>query len=277
MATVARTRGRIGELAELVRAVAGAYRKHSLSAHTGAIAFRLLVALVPLVLLGLALLGALGLEDVWTDTLAPAVEERVSSPVFTAIAFSVEEIFASGSAGLLAFASLLLLWEVTRAVRAVTLALNAIHDVEETRSWRRLAVTTLALAVAAGLCVVGSLLSVIVVPRLGAEGAAHVLLTILAWAVAVGLLALVVGLLVRYAPAEQPSASWASAGSALVVGTWVIASLGFGWWAGSVANYESAVGILTVFLLLTAYVLVSAAIFLVGVEVDELGREESRG
>jgi membrane protein len=277
VATVARTRSKVGELADVVRAVAGAFRKHSLSAHTGAIAFRLLVALVPLVLLGLALLGALGLEDVWRDSLAPAVQERVSSPVFTAIDYSVEEIFASGSAGLLAFASLLLLWELTRAVRAVTLGLNAIHDVGETRSRGRLVVTTLALAVACGVGVVGSLLSVIVVPRLGVEGVAHVLLTILAWAVAVALLGVVVGLLVRYAPAEQPSASWASAGSALVVGTWVIASLAFGWWAGSVANYKSAVGSLTVFLLLTAYVLVSAGIFLIGVEVDELGREESRG
>lgn len=276
MATVARTRSKVGELAEVVRAVAGAFRKHSLSAHTGSIAFRLLVALVPLVLLGLALLGALGLEDVWRDSLAPAVQERVSSPVFTALDYSVEEIFASGSAGLLAFASLLLLWELTRAVRAVTLGLNAIHDVGETRSRGRLAVTTLALAVACGVGVVGSLLSVIVVPRLGVEGVGHVLLTILAWAVAVALLGVVVGLLVRYAPAEQPSASWASAGSALVVGTWVIASLAFGWWAGSVANYKSAVGVLLAFLVLTTYVLTSTTIFLVGVQMDELARKGGR-
>jgi uncharacterized BrkB/YihY/UPF0761 family membrane protein len=47
-------------------------------------------------------------------------------------------------------------------------------------------------------------------------------------------------------------------------------SLLFGWWAGSVADYKSAVGTLTAFLLLTTYVLTSTTIFLAGVQLDEL-------
>jgi membrane protein len=274
VATAARKRPTAARLAERARPLTRALREHRIGTHTGAIAFRVLVSLVPLVLLGLALLGMLGLEDVWTDSLAPAVQERVSAPVFTAIDFSVEEIFRSDSAGLIAFASLLLLWELSRAVRAVMVALNVIHDVDESRSAARVLATTVALAVAIGLAVVGSVLAVTVLPRLG-EGVGRVLLTVAAWLVAVALLMLVVALLVRYAPAEHPSPSWASAGSLLIVGTWVVASLLFGWWAGSVADYGSAVGSLTAFLFLTAYVLVSSAIFLVGVELDELGREEA--
>jgi membrane protein len=274
--TAARTRRNASQLVDRVRPIASAFKEHKLSAHTGAIAFRVLVALVPLVLLGLAMLGALGLEDVWTDSLAPSVQERVSPPVFTAIDYSVEKIFRSGSAGLIALASLLLFWELSRAVRAVMVALNVIHDVEESRSATRLLAATLGLALAIGLALVGSVLAVTVFPRLGVEGPLHALLTVFAWLVAAMLLALAVALLVRYAPAEHPSPSWASAGSVLIVGTWIVASLLFGWWAGSVANYESAVGSLTVFLFLTAYVLVSSAIFLIGVELDELGRRGER-
>jgi membrane protein len=272
VATAARKRPTAARLLERARPLPSALREHRIGTHTGAIAFRVLVSLVPLTLLGLALLGALGLEDVWTDSLAPAIQERVSAPVFTAIDFSVEEIFRSNSTGLIAFASLLLLWELSRAVRAVMVALNVIHDVEESRRWPRVLATTLVLAIAVGLALVGSVLAVTVLPRLGG-GPGRVALTVVAWLVAIGLLMLVVGLLVRYAPAEHPSPSWASAGSVLIVGTWVVASLLFGWWAGSVADYGSAVGSLTVFLFLTAYVLVLAVIFLVGVEVDELGRE----
>jgi len=262
------------EPARVARPLATALREHNLSAHAGAIAFRVLVSLVPLVLLGLGLLGTLGLEDVWTDSLAPSLQERVTAPVFTAIDFSVDEIFASGALGLIVFASLLLVWELSRAVRAIMVALNAIHEVEEGRSARRLLTTTLALALAIGLALIGSVLAVTVLPRLGTGSIGRVLLTIVAWLAAIALLMLVVGLLVRYAPAERPSAGWASAGSLLVVATWIVASLLFGWWAGSIANYKSAIGSLTVFLLLTAYVLVSSAIFLVGVELDELGRKE---
>jgi membrane protein len=262
-----RSAGRLRAVRELAEACA----QHRLSTHAAAIAFRILVSLVPLALLGLALLGALGLEDVWTGSLAPAVQERVTYPVYVAIDFSVERIMSSDTAGVIAFASLLLLWELTRAVRSVMVALNEIHDAEEQRSWRELLGTTLWLAVATGVGVIGAALAVIVLPRL-ADGLVRAVLTLFAYALAVVLLGVVVALLVRYAPAERPSAEWASAGSALVVLVWVAASGLFGWWAGSVADYKSAVGSLTVFLALTAYTFTSAAIFLVGVELDERAR-----
>jgi membrane protein len=83
--------------------------------------------------------------------------------------------------------------------------------------------------------------------------------------------------LVRFGPAEKPETRWASAGSLLVVGSWILATIGFSWWVGSVANFKTAIGSLTVFLVLTAYVFTSAAIFLVGVQLDELLRKDVRG
>src|SRR5215210_3078955 len=63
-----RGRGRCvtrGELLAKVGPFREAYARHGLATHAAALAFRVLVALVPLTLLGIALLGALGLEDVW--------------------------------------------------------------------------------------------------------------------------------------------------------------------------------------------------------------------
>lgn len=243
--------------------------------YAGAIAYRVLISFVPIVLLALALLGALGLEDVWTDSIAPEVQDRVTAPVFIAIDFSVDRIFASSSAGVIVFASLLLLWELSRAVRVIMVAFNEIHEVEEHRSWARLLAVTLGLAVSIGLALVASMLVMTVLPRLVSGGLARGALTVVAWALGVLLLGLATGLLVRYAPAEQPQPRWATIGSALVVGTWVVTSLVFGWYAGSIANYETAVGSLTVFLVLTAYTLVSSAILLVGVLIDERARWEA--
>jgi membrane protein len=267
------TRARRSDAARFVRDVATAGARHRLGTHASAIAFRILVSLVPLVLLALGLLGALGLRDVWTDSLAPAVRDRVTAPVFAGIDYSVEKILSEGSAGLLAFASLLLLWELSRAVRSVMVALNEIHDVEETRSYLRILLVTLVLAAATGLCIVASTLAIVVLPRL-AGGLARAGLTVVAYAIAIVLLGLVVALLVRYAPTEHPSPEWASAGSAVVVVAWLVASALFGWWAGSVASYRSAIGTLTFFLVLTAYTFTSAAIFLIGVEIDQRAQLE---
>jgi membrane protein len=83
--------------------------------------------------------------------------------------------------------------------------------------------------------------------------------------------------LVRFGPAEKPETRWASAGLLLIVASWMLATIGFSWWVGSVANFKTAIGSLTVFLVLTAYVFTSAAIFLVGVQLEELLRKDVRG
>jgi membrane protein len=255
--------------------LASASADHQLTTYASAIAFRSLVALVPLTLLGLALLKAFGLEEVWRDSIAPAVKAHATQPAYHAIDFSVEKIFASGTAGLIAFAAALLLWDMTAAVFTSMQALNGIHDVEEGRSWPRRLLVAVGLAVAVITCVVTSVLVVILGPR--PDGVAHVIFGIARWPVAILLLGLALGLLVRSRTAEHPEPRWASAGSLAVVGTWILATLGFKWWISSVANFKTATGTLTAFLVLTAYVFVSAAIFLLGVQLDELFRKGTRG
>ncbi|HEX2044080.1 MAG TPA: YihY/virulence factor BrkB family protein [Gaiellaceae bacterium] len=265
---------RLARLWELARVVAHEFRRHDLLTYSSAIAFRGLVALVPLTLLGLALLGALGLQSVWTDTLAPAVEGRVTTPVYEGIDHSVRRILSSGTAGLITFAAALLLWDLVWAVGAVISALNRIHDVEERRSGARLVLVRLWLAVAVGACIIGAALVVLALPRAG-DGAVDFALGIGRWVVGVTLLGLAVGLLVRYAPAERPQIAWASAGSLLVIATWIVASLLFRFYVASVADFTTAVGTLTVFLVLTAYVFTSATIFMAGAQLDELLRKDA--
>ena len=110
-----------------------------------------------------------------------------------------------------------------------------------------------------------------------AEGALEVFLGIGRWVLLLGLLVLAVGLLVRFAPAEKPGTRWASVGSVLVIGVWIVTTILFRLWATTVADFKTAVGSLTALLLITAYLFVSSAIFLVGAELDELLRKETDG
>jgi membrane protein len=103
----------------------------------------------------------------------------------------------------------------------------------------------------------------------------HFVLGVGRWLVAVVLLAFAVGAVMRFGPAERPEKRWASAGSLLVIAVWVVASLLFKLWVTSVADFKSPVGGLTVLLFLSWYVFVSAAIFLVGAQLDELLRKET--
>jgi uncharacterized BrkB/YihY/UPF0761 family membrane protein len=76
---------RFGSLREALRDLEACYSEHALLTYASAIAFRALVALVPLTLLGLALLGVFGLTGVWTDTIAPKLEDHLTHPVYQGI------------------------------------------------------------------------------------------------------------------------------------------------------------------------------------------------
>ena len=252
------------------------FAKHELLDHASAIAFAVLKALVPLTLLGLALLGAVGEQRVWEQTIFPIIQAHVQAATARAIDVAAGKIFSTNSAGLIVFASLLTLWYVSGSVRGVMSSTNTIYGCEETRSWKQRYPTSLGLAAAITLCLVGAILVVLVAPTLARHGALQVVVGIGRWVVAIGLLALAIGLLMRFAPVEPRPNTWVSGGSILVILAWVAATLIFQLLVTTLLNFKTATGNLGVFLVLCGYVYTSAIIFLVGVEVDELLRADAK-
>lgn len=63
-----------------------------------------------------------------------------------------------------------------------------------------------------------------------------------------------------------------------MVGGRLVASVLFGVWSTSIADYKTGLGTLTAFLVLTAYTLVVAYVFVMGAQLDEPlhRRNESR-
>jgi membrane protein len=252
------------------------FARHDLLNHASAIAFQVLKSIIPLTLFGLALLGALGQRHVWSDTIAPAIEPHLQKATFHAVDAAANRIFSSSAAGLLAFSALLSIWYVSGGVRAAMSGINDVYDVKETRRWLLRYAISFGLAICISISVVGALL--LAATGIGSvnNGVLQVLLDAGRWVVAVAALGVAVGLLVRYAPVEHRPKRWASAGSALVITAWIAATFVFKVFVSDVANFKTASGSLAVLLVLIGYVYTSSIIFLVGVEVDELLREDAR-
>lgn len=253
----------------VVREIVQALREHRLGTHASAVAYRVLVSLVPLALLGIGLLGALHLRSVWDDTISPTLRDHLAGSVARAADDTAHRIFGRSDAALLVLAVALVVWNTLLAVRTVEHALDEIHASSARRPFLRGVAVGIGLAVALDVCLVGALLAVVVPPRAIPHGLGHAAAEAARWPAALALLWAAVGLLVRYAPAEHPEPRWASAGSALVVVGWLVASVLFGVWSTSVANYRTAVGTLTAFLALTAYALTLAFVLVIGVQLDE--------
>src|SRR5919205_1323555 len=154
--------------------------RHRLLTFASAVSFPALVALVPLVLLGLGILGALGQASVWENSIAPTIRHHVTAPVFDGIDFSVQRIFASDKGSLITLATALVLWHMTAAVATVMETLNGIHDVKDERPWWRKLLVAVGLAAAIVLCLITAVLVVSVAPKVG-SGALHFVLGIRPW------------------------------------------------------------------------------------------------
>ena len=250
-----------------------AFSEHDLLTYASAIAFQVLKSLIPLTLLGVAVLGAVNRHDVWTRHVAPALEKRFDRPVYRAIDFAVEKIFAHNSAPLLVFGALLTIWYVSGGVRAIMGGINRIYDASDERPfWIRWPISIgLAVCIVSGL--VGAAFLVEIVPT--PHGAAEIPVKAVRWLGAVAVLTVAAGLVVRLGPVERRPKKWVSAGAALVVTTWIVTSVVFRWYVETFANFKTAVGQLTVFIVVMLYAYVSSIVFLVGVEVDELLRADA--
>jgi membrane protein len=247
------------------------FARHNLLTYASAIALRTLIAAVACSLFALGILGAAHERRLWKSTIGPAIKPKVLPDVFAGIDQTVQRVFSSSTAGLLALAAALAVWEVSGIIRASIGALDEIYETEEPRPW------WVRFPVSFGLAVIflASVLGAIAVIWAGhVSGGWSVPILILRWPVAVALVAFAFELIVRWAPAEHRRARWASLGSVLVVVGWIGETLIFAEYVRSVADFRTAVGSLEVFIFLATYFYIAAIVLLVAMELDELVRHD---
>lgn len=247
-----------------LRELIACFNEHELLTYASAVAFQLLVALIPLTALTILLVGLLDKASLWFDRFQPAVQERVTPEAFMAVSDAVDRVLNQRSVLWLVLGLVLTLWEISGSVRAVMGALNRVYDAREARPmWRRFGVSFL-LAVGVIVLVLGGFGVV-------AFGGWKFL------PVAFVLLWLTIAMLLRFAPAEPVEFRWISVGSVLVILSWLGASLAYGAYVRNLANFESTFGFVAAGMLLTGYLYASSIVFLVGAQVDELLREDVKG
>jgi membrane protein len=261
------------ELRPLVETWTERFAANNLLTYASAIALQLLIALAALIFLAVALLHPLHETSLWSRTIEPALSTRLSVEWMGAIIWSVQRELGSTSPGLIAFGTLVSIWEVSGAVRAIMGALNRIYGVDERRGFLRRFGVSFALAVA---------VAVLVIVAAFAGGGAfepHIAGLDVAERVIVpaALIYAVVALLVYVAPARRQPWRWVSAGSVLIVLAWLLVSAAYGYWLASVVNLRAAEGTLALVLSTVGYLYASAIAFLVGAQLDQLLREGGIG
>ncbi len=258
-------------LKKIVRLWVDLFDQHNLLTYASAIALRMFIAAVACTLFGLGILGATHQQQLWRQTIGPAIEPKVLPHVFDGIDQTVNRVFSSSTAGLLALAAALAVWEVSGIIRASIGALDEIYETPETRPfWVRFP-----LSWGLSVLVLVAMLGAIAIIWAGhVSGSWSIPILILRWPAAVVLVALAFELIVHWGPDENRRARWTSLGSALVVVGWIGQTLIFGAYVRSVADFRTPIGSLEVFIFLATFFYIAAIILLVAMELDELVRAD---
>ncbi len=235
--------------------------------------------MIPFVLFALAVAGLLHANDIWHDHLEPQLRANVSPSVFTVINNGVNTVFAGHRVLWATFGGALALWQISGAVRAVMGALSRVYEAPTERSFRRHYGISFVLSLEVGVCYVLIAACLLFVPIFAARDGAllHLLSVVARLIVVAGLLWMVVGLLVRHAPACPQPAPWVSLGAAIVITTWLIVSLVFYIYLTDIASYQSVFGSLAAVIVAMAYLYVSTTVFLFGAQLDAIIRFQATG
>jgi len=262
----------------LAREVVEAFRRNGLINFAAAIAFELMLALVPFLLFLLALLSFLDLGEVWRDDVAPEARSVLSGPAFRLVDDTVTTVLTEKQGWWLSAGLVLTLWEVSAATRVTMTALDRMYGLGRRRSFMELLPRSIWLGIAMCVALVGAVAIARFLPLLVGEldGLVAAGFFVARWLAAAAVLGAGVALVMHYGPATRRTLPWVTFGTVVVMAAWVAMSILFGVYVTYVASYASVFGHLATFFVLLLYVYASANAFLAGVQVDACVREKAR-
>jgi membrane protein len=264
---------------DLVIQLVEAFMENKLLIWASAIAFRAAVAVIPLTLFALGLMGFLGLSELWTAELAPRLAAASSVSAFMVINDTVGKVLGQGQLFWMTIGAVVTVWAVSNTVRCTMHALNAVYETEEDRPFLEQFLVSVGLGLAAMVALLGAVacaqgLPALVKSVLGEGAVAAVLGFVIGWLAALCLLGLALGLMLRAGPDKSRPPAWVSFGAVLTVVLWVLASVLFGLYLTNLASYDSVFGALATAFVALEYLYLSSVVLLAGVQVDSIVREQ---
>ncbi|OBF50578.1 YihY/virulence factor BrkB family protein [Mycolicibacterium monacense] len=255
-----------------------------------ALTYYAVLSLFPAVLVMVSLLGVFGQGRRTTDALLDIVSDVAPASTVDTLRPTIEQLVESPSAGFaLVIGILTALWSASGYVGAFGRAMNRIYEVDEGRPVWKLRPLQLVLTFAAllGAALVAFMLAVSgpVAEALGnAIGLGEAAVT--AWSIGrwpVILLLVVVAVAVLYYATpnvQQPKFRWISLGAGLAILTWIVASVGFGFYVANFSSYNKTYGTLAGVIIFLLWLWITNLALLFGAELDaelERGRQLQAG
>jgi membrane protein len=266
------------------------FQSDNLSDWAAALTYYSVLALFPMLIVLVALLGLVG-QDRTVTTLIGSFRDAGLGDVANSIQGPLTKVVHNkgGAGALLGVALLGSLWSASGYVGAFMRAANAIYDVREGRSfWKRrpmqvlmtLGMVMLLALVLVALVLTGSL-AVAIGDAIGVGRGAVDVWNVAKWPVLMLVVMTMFALLYYLAPnVRHRGFRWITPGGVLAVLLWIAASAGFGVYLSHVGSYDRTYGSLATVIVLLVWLWLTNLALLLGAEFDaelERARELAAG
>lgn len=242
------------------------------------LAYNFLLAVFPLLLFLIALLGAFASESSALRNALFFYLQRVLPPsAYHLIVSTLYEITQNTSGGKLTFGLLFALYTGSGGMTQLMSTLNAAYEVREGRSWVRVHLISLGLTVAMSMLVIVALALIFAGGRVlkfidhavGPSSAFMVVGSVLQWSLALVFVILAFAVIYYFAPdVKERHWYWITPGSVVGVLVWAIASAGLRSYLHFFNTYSKTYGSLGAVIILMLWFYVTGLAFLVGGEIN---------
>ncbi|SDR81760.1 membrane protein [Nocardioides scoriae] len=255
-----------------------------------ALTYYAVLAVFPAIIALVSMIGVFADPAAAVDNVVQILRPLVSSQILGLVEPFLENVAKSDAAGVgLVIGLLAALWSASGYVGAFSRAMNRIYEIEEGRPfWKLRPVMLLLTFVSVVLAATVLILLVVSGPILQSVGdvvglgdAAVTTFSIVKWPLVLVMVIVLVGLLYYVTPnIQQPKFKWISVGAAAAIGIWILASVAFGIYLATFANYSKTYGAAASVIVALLFVWITNLALLFGAELDselERGRQLQAG
>src|SRR5262245_30015520 len=239
------------------------------------LAYYFFLALFPALLCVLAIASFFPLQN-FTDEVVRLLGPIAPQQMIDVIRQEMVKIGESQNGGLLTIGLLGALWSSSAAMVAIVSAMNRAYDIEEGRPWWKVRLTAIGLSIGLSFLIVVAFTLIVAGPEMADAIGRHLpygyiiawIWKIVQWPVAFGMAAFGIGLIYYFAPDAEQEWVWITPGSLLATFLWLLASLGFRYYAVNFGNYEATYGTLGGVILLMLWFFITGLVIVIGAEMN---------
>ncbi len=263
---------------ELARRVWGGINQNDLTNRGYELAYNFLLAVFPLLLFLVALLGAFASEGSrLRNDLFFYFQQALPPAAYQLVVSTLNEVTQNAGGGKLTFGLLFALYSGSGGMTQLMSTLNGAYEVREGRSWLRVHLISLGLTIAMSIFIIAALILVLtggqmvefIGQAVGLNFVALVAGKALQWALALGFVVFAFAIIYYFAPdVKERHWYWITPGSVVGVLLWTTASAALRGYLHFFNSYSKTYGSLGAVIILMLWFYVTGLAFLVGGEIN---------